>query len=137
MWLLISHLVWYWQLLMKYVSICCQIMSFDPRYTVKLIASMKTWGKSSCALRMKERIEIIDYSQCRYSQIINTCSEVYKACRHIPVFHRFIHHWWSSDRRKSHEIRIFQIWIKRKTVPSWSSKIWKRRISQPLGGFLV
>ena len=68
---------------------CRKIMSFGILSTVDLIGSMKTWCKSSCALCMKERIEIIDNSRRRYSQIINAYSEVYVACRHIPIFHMF------------------------------------------------
>ena len=88
---------------------CREIMSIDILSTVNPIGSMKTWGKSSCTLCMKERIEIIVNSQRRYSRIINACSEVYVACRQIPIFHRFAQHWWSSDRWKSHKYRIFQI----------------------------
>ena len=93
---------------------CSEIMSFDILSTVNPMGSMKTWGKSSCTLCMKERIEIIDNSQKRYSRIINDCSEVYGACRHITRFHRFTQHWWSSDRWKSREFRIFQNRPKRK-----------------------
>ena len=35
---------------------CHNIMSFKIIYTVNTIGSTKTWGKSSCALCMKERI---------------------------------------------------------------------------------
>ena len=35
---------------------CRDIMSFDILYTVNPIGSMKTWGKSSCTLGMKEII---------------------------------------------------------------------------------
>ena len=41
---------------------CREIRSFDILSTVNPIGSMKTWGKSSCTLCMKERIEIIDNS---------------------------------------------------------------------------
>ena len=41
---------------------CRKIISFDILSTVNPIGSMKTWGKSSCTLCMKERIEIIDNS---------------------------------------------------------------------------
>ena len=41
---------------------CRKIMSFDILTTVNPIGSMKTWGKLSCTLFMKERIEIIDNS---------------------------------------------------------------------------
>ena len=71
---------------------CREIMSFGILSTVNPIGSMKTWGKLSCTLCMKERIEIIDNSRRRYSRIINACSEVYGACRHIPGFHRFTQH---------------------------------------------
>ena len=44
-----------------------KIMSFDILSTVNPIGSMKNWGKSSCTLCMKERIEIIDNSRRKYS----------------------------------------------------------------------
>ena len=110
-------------------------MSFDILSTVNPIGSMKTWGKSSCTLYMKQRIEIIDNSRRRYSRIIIACLEVYVASRHIPRFNRFTQHWWSSDRWKSREFPIFQNRPKRKTVSSWSNKFWKRRRSQPLRGY--
>ena len=97
---------------------CREIMSFGILSTVNPIGSMKNWGKSSCTLCMKERKEIIDNSRRRYSRIINACSEVHGACRHIPRFYRFTQHWWSSDRWKSREFRIFQNRPKRKTVSS-------------------
>ena len=111
---------------------CCKIMSFGIPYTVNPIYSMKTCGKLSCTLCTKEIVEIIDNLQRRYSQIINAFSEVYWACLHIPRFHRFTQNWWYSDRWKSCEFQIFQIWLKRKYVSSWLRKNWKRRISQPL-----
>ena len=113
---------------------CRKIMSFDILSTVNPIGSMETWDKLSCTLCMKERIEIIDNSWRRYSRIINACSEVYGSWRHIPIFHRFTQHWWSSDGWKSREFRIFQIRLK-KTVSGWSRKFWERRRSQPLGGY--
>ena len=110
---------------------CREIMSFDIIST----GSMKTWGKSSCTLCMKERIEIIDNSRHKYSRIINACSEVYGVCRHIPRFHRFTQHWWSSDRWKSREFRFFKIDKNEKLFSSWSNKFWKKRRSKPLGGY--
>ena len=50
---------------------CREIMSFGILSTVNPIGSMKIWVKLSCTLCMKERIEIIDNSRRRYSQIIN------------------------------------------------------------------
>ena len=88
---------------------CCKIMSLNILSTVNPIGSIKTWGRSSCTIFMKERIEIINNLRRRYIRIINDCSEVYGACRHIPIFRRFTQHWWSSDRWKSCEFQILQI----------------------------
>ena len=71
---------------------CRKIMSFGIPSTVNPIGSMKNWGKSSRTLFIKERIERIDNSRHRYSQIINACTEFYRACRHIPIFQRFNQH---------------------------------------------
>ena len=79
---------------------CHKIMSFGIISTVNHISSMKTWGKSSWTLCMKERIKIIYNLWHRFSRLINACLEVYGSCRHIPILHRFIRHWWSSDRWK-------------------------------------
>ena len=53
---------------------CREIMSSDIMSTVNPIGSMKTWGKLSCTLCMKEIIEIVNNSQRRYSRLINACS---------------------------------------------------------------
>ena len=71
---------------------CRKIMSFNILSTVKPTGSMKNWDKSSCTLCMKERIEIIDNSRRRYSQIINARSEVYGVFCHILRSHRFTQH---------------------------------------------
>ena len=60
-----------------------ELMSFDILSMVNHIGPMKTWGKSTCTLCMKETIEIIDSSRRRYRKIINLCSEVYRACLNI------------------------------------------------------
>ena len=114
---------------------CVKIMSSNILSTVNHIGSMKTWGKLSCTICMKEIIEIIGNLQRTYIRVINACPEVYRACRHIPRFHRFIHHWWSCDRWKSHEFRISQIRLKIKTVSGWLRFFWKRRILLPLGEY--
>ena len=71
---------------------CREIMSINIFSTVNPIGSMKTWGKSSCTVCMKERIEIIDNSRRRYNLIFNACSEVHEACRDIPRFNRLTQH---------------------------------------------
>ena len=113
---------------------CRKIMSFDIISTVNPIGSMKTRGKSSCTQCMKERIEIIDNLRHMYSRIINTCSEVYRACRHIPRFHRFIQHWWSSDGWKIREFRIFQIDQKEKLFPADRTNFEKGEDHNPWEG---
>ena len=113
---------------------CRKIMSFNIPSTVNPIGSMKTWDKSSCTLCMKERIERIDNSRCTYRRIINACSDEYWACRHIPIFHRFTQHWWSSDRWKSHEFRIFQNWPKRKLFPADRTNFEKGEDHNPWEG---
>ena len=64
-------------------------MTFDKLSMVNCVGSMKTWGKLSCTLCMKERIDIIDNLQRRYTHNINNCSKVYIACCHIPRLQRF------------------------------------------------
>ena len=47
---------------------CRKIMSFGILSTINPIGSMKTWGKSSCTLCIKERIEIVHNSRHRHSR---------------------------------------------------------------------
>ena len=46
-------------------------------FTVKPTNLMKTWGKFSCTLFIKERIKIIYHLKNGYTQLINACSEQY------------------------------------------------------------
>ena len=46
---------------------CCKIMYPEILSTVNTIGSIKTWGKLSCTLCMKEKIEIIYNLQRRFS----------------------------------------------------------------------
>ena len=71
---------------------CREITKFEIFSKVNPIRSMKTWSKSSCTLFMKESLEIVSQSRCRYRQLIKNRSEVYVACRHNPRFHRFTRH---------------------------------------------
>ena len=116
---------------------CRKIMPFGILSTVNPIGSMKTWGKLSCTLCMKEIVEIIDNSRRRYRQIINACSEVYGACCHIPIFHWFTQHWWSSDTWKSCEFRIFQIDKKEKLFPAARAKFDKWEDHNPSKGIVT
>ena len=51
-------------------------MSFEIISTVNPIVPMKIWGKSFCALYMKETIKKIDNYQPRFIRLIEACLEV-------------------------------------------------------------
>jgi hypothetical protein len=53
------------------------------------ISCVKSFGKKSCRLCMKERIEIIKAIYKNKNQVINSCNEIYGSCRHNPHFHRY------------------------------------------------
>ena len=53
------------------------------------VCVVRSFGKPSCSLCMVERIKILDQSRFANSKLINSCSEIYGACRHKPRFHRF------------------------------------------------
>ena len=61
----------------------------------KPISSIKTFKKLNCSLCTRERIEI--YNAIKQDKknntnfLINSSSELYGACRHIPRFHRYCH----------------------------------------------
>ena len=60
--------------------------------TINPIRSIKNWGKPSCMLCMKERIQFLKILQLRYSLLSNSWSEVYDVCHHIIRLHRFTWH---------------------------------------------
>jgi hypothetical protein len=51
---------------------------------------VKTFGTQNCALCNRERIEILKQSRKNPKSLINSCNEIYGACRHNPKFHRYI-----------------------------------------------
>jgi len=55
------------------------------------ISCMKSFGKLRCKLCMRERVELL--RAMRHSEndggTINSCNEIYGACRHKTRFHRF------------------------------------------------
>ena len=46
---------------------------------------------------MKERLEILKASKQQPKRLINSCNELYGACRHRPVFHRYTNYTTSAD----------------------------------------
>jgi GIY-YIG catalytic domain len=61
------------------------------------ISVVKTFGTPNCALCNKERIEILKQSKRDPTSLINSCNEIYGACRHHPKFHRYTHKSPSTD----------------------------------------
>ena len=61
------------------------------------ISCSKSFGKISCSLCMKERLEILKASKQQPKRLINSCNELYGACRHRPVFHRYTNYTKSAD----------------------------------------
>ena len=53
------------------------------------INATKSFGKHNCTLCNRERLEIIKRSRFKPGSIINSCSEIYGACRHKTKFHRY------------------------------------------------
>ena len=53
------------------------------------LSTVKTFGTPHCTLCSKERIAILKASRESPQSLINSCSEIYGACRHKPKFHRY------------------------------------------------
>jgi hypothetical protein len=54
------------------------------------ISVLLTFGKSTCALCYRERMEIIKLSSLTIpNKLINSCLEIHGMCRHKPRFHRY------------------------------------------------
>ena len=54
------------------------------------ISAVKTFGTVNCTLCTKERLEILKLSRYKPHLLINSCNEIYGACRHKPRFHRYV-----------------------------------------------
>jgi hypothetical protein len=65
-------------------SITCKIL-----WQGNPINVVKTFGTRNCALCNKERLEILKHSMKNPKSLINSCNEIYGACRHNPKFHRY------------------------------------------------
>ena len=61
------------------------------------ITCMKSFGTHSCALCMREHISILTLSRESPEQLINSCSEIYGACRYKTRFHRYLRVNTSTD----------------------------------------
>jgi GIY-YIG catalytic domain len=65
-------------------SITCKII-----WKGNPISAVKTFGTKDCSLCNRERIEILKASRKDPKSLINSCNEIYGACRHKPRFHRY------------------------------------------------
>jgi GIY-YIG catalytic domain len=65
-------------------SISCEIL-----WQGNPINVVKTFGTPNCALCNKERLEILKQSKKDPNSLINSCNEIYGACRHNSKFHRY------------------------------------------------
>jgi hypothetical protein len=63
-------------------SITCEIL-----WQGNPINVVKTFGTPKCALCNKERLEILKNSRKTPESLINSCNQIYGACRHKPKFH--------------------------------------------------
>jgi hypothetical protein len=64
---------------------------------------VKTFGKSTCALCNRERMDIVKLSRSIPDQLIKSCFEIHGACRHKPMLHRYHEQMINSsaDERKN------------------------------------
>ncbi|CAB9514199.1 expressed unknown protein [Seminavis robusta] len=53
------------------------------------ISTVKTFGTRHCSLCNRERLEILKRSRESPEKLINSCNEIYGACRHKPRFHKY------------------------------------------------
>ena len=60
------------------------------------LSTVKTFGTPHCILCQQERLNIFKWRKTKPSKIINTCNELYGACRHKSRFHRL-----SSSQKSS------------------------------------
>jgi len=58
-----------------------RMMKFKIIWQANAISCMKSFGKLNCSLCMRERIEILRAMRQEECHIINSCNEVYGACR--------------------------------------------------------
>ena len=67
------------------------------------ISMVKTFGTRNCALCNRERLEILKRSRKDPNSTINSCNEIYGACRHKPKFHWYIKQNTSTDESNKDE----------------------------------
>ena len=63
--------------------------SLDILWHGNPIFSSRSFGKLNCSLCMKEGLAILRLLKSQPKRLINSSNELYGACRHQPVFHKY------------------------------------------------
>ena len=87
-----------------------ELSTFKILWRGNMISMMKTFGTNWCKLCMKERIEILKRTYKDPTKIINSCNEIYGACKHKANFHRYQENeqprghlataWWAENAKR-------------------------------------
>ena len=67
------------------------------------LSAVKTFGTNNCLLCNQERLQIFKWFKTKPHLLINSCNEIYGACKHRPKFHRFIPALSSTDESSMDE----------------------------------
>ena len=65
-----------------------QMVDMDIVWQGDIISCMKSFGKKSCKLCMKERTTLLKMLNEKPDKMINAKSEIFGGCRHKTRFHR-------------------------------------------------
>ena len=82
-----------------------KIVRIETLWKGNPISCMKSFGKMTCSLCMKERLYILRAMRKEPGKLINSSNEIYGACRHLTRFHRYTNNYLTStdDRQNSLE----------------------------------
>ena len=111
-----------------------KIMSFGILYTVSPICSMKNWGKYSCTLCMKERIEKLTNRDIGTAEVLTRAQ---KCTEHAVTFQDSIGLPSTDDLLIGEKVTNFEFSksTRKKNCFQLVEQIWKMRRSQPLRGY--
>jgi hypothetical protein len=65
------------------------MMTCSVIWEAKAHSAIKSFGTSKCILCNRERLEILKMHTYKPNLLINSCNEIYGACRHKARFHRY------------------------------------------------
>jgi hypothetical protein len=69
--------------LLQNMMTCSIIWQANPH------SAIKSFGTPHCILCSRERLEIVKMNRYKPNLLINSCHEIYGACRHKAKFHRY------------------------------------------------